>query len=162
MTETKDIKDYISLYIGQPIMVEQDGKGTNLGLYFPDVWTAEGNTEPNGVNVLSILPDKHKVYAMNFNQVKLILRPLSDMQDDELKTIARISNIDFKERSLDHALALENIKANGIKAIKFDENLKPIEVFEITRYLLSRGFDLFGLIEAGIAIDKTTIKTPTP
>ena len=29
---------------------------------------------------------------------------------------------------------------------------------ESTRYLLSKGFDIFGLIEAGLAIDRTAIK----
>lgn len=63
--------------------------------------------------------------------VKIILRPLSDMRDEE------------------------KFGKPG-KSGEYPD--KEIFSFEHTRYLLSKHFDLFGLIEAGIAIDKTTLK----
>lgn len=57
---------------------------------------------------------------------KLLLRPLSDMTDSELTEFNRLR-------------------------ISFEIGLSP----EGFRYLLSKHFDLFGLIEAGLAIDKT-------
>jgi hypothetical protein len=42
------------------------------------------------------------------------------------------------------------LKENNLHYVK-----KLEEAFELTRYLLSKGFDLFNLIPEGLAIDKT-------
>lgn len=60
-----------------------------------------------------------------------ILRPLSDIKKEEKS----IYNKMFKSN-----IPLPIVEANR------------------TRFLLSKHFDLFGLIEAGLAIDKTTLK----
>ena len=62
-----------------------------------------------------------------------ILRNLSDMTTEELELFADLN-------------------------IKSDYKNVYEKQAEITRFLLSQEFDLFGLIEAGLAIDKT--KTP--
>ena len=61
----------------------------------------------------------------NIYLLKPILRPLSDMTLEERKESYRL---------------------------KDDLGIGTVELF---RWLLSKGFDLFGLIEAGLAIDKT-------
>jgi hypothetical protein len=142
MDNSKDIKDYLHLYLGCDVAR----------------FDSEGVRYKNAVNGAWLIEAFEKG-GRNFYTYKPILRPISDMQDDELKAIAKISDIDFKERSFDHACALANVKTHGLNAIKFNENLNPIEVFEISRFLLSCGFDLFGLIESGIALDKTKLNT---
>lgn len=66
--------------------------------------------------------------------IQLILRPLSDMTDKEKEEEIRISD-DRKDDDYEK----RKPSARGIT------------------YLLSKGFDLFGLIESGLAIDKTTL-----
>lgn len=70
-------------------------------------------------------------------KARLSLRPLSDMTEDEKR----------KWRSLMHKQYSGGAGHTGY-----------LENPESFRYLLSKGFDLFGLIEAGLAIDKTTIE----
>jgi len=67
--------------------------------------------------------------------IKPILRPLSDMTEEEQ------SEVNF--RDINAAWAYTN---------------EEVWSFEQVRYLLSKHFDLFGLIESGLAIDSTTIK----
>lgn len=82
-------------------------------------------------------------------QIKLILRPLSDMTEDEENEIeGEFGSYGLGENHLCNAL-----KEHDLRYVK-----KLDEAFELTRYLLSKYFDLFGLIEAGLAIDKTKLK----
>lgn len=77
---------------------------------------------------------------------KPILRPLSDMTEEE--------KMEYKAKfnGMDSTNILPEIRAGRL--INFHLNSKsPYEVI----YLLSKGFDLFGLIESGLAIDKTTL-----
>ncbi len=130
----KHIKDFIQLYIGCEVTVcaeKENGGKINLGLYYPEVWTKEGNLEPNGIDVF--YPDTKKVYAMNFNQVQLILRPMSDMTESERLNCLRM----FDEQ--------HDTWIGGAKR---------------TQFLLQQRFDLFGLIEAELAIDATKTKEP--
>lgn len=172
----KHIKDYVSLYIGCELLLEQEGIGINLGLYYPDVWTKEGNIESNGINVYFTESSvKGKVYAMNFNQCKLSLRPISDMTESERKEIykivfkrdfptsGRIGFLPDKSTFSDPRWILQTgvdrlaIEMSGsiwadcdLQTIKYNEHL-------ITAYLLKQRFDIFGLIENEIAIDKTKL-----
>jgi hypothetical protein len=66
-----------------------------------------------------------------------ILRPLSDMTEVEATELEAIRGIDKK---------IPCPHFNNIHQTKHGEQL---------RYLLSKRFDLFGLIESGLAIDKT-------
>lgn len=104
--KTLDIKDYLHLYLGCEAM---HGKqkvvvcGLNINSYCIQ-------------NIIN-------VDTFRIEDIKPILRPLSDMTDKESKHHANI--------------------------LKGDT--------ESIRYLLSKGFDLFGLIQAGLAIDKTKV-----
>lgn len=78
---------------------------------------------------------------------KILLRPLSDMTEEEKEQIG------FS--------AFEILRKNefGDKVLPA-RNISAMWAAKQTAYLLSRHFDLFGLIESGLAIDKTL--TPTP
>jgi hypothetical protein len=84
--------------------------------------------------------------------IKPILRPLSAMTEEEFREIFNpiqpkdVADEDFKD-------AMENLIENGIDAFDFD-GVSAVYVFELTRKLLSKQFDLFGLIPE-LAIDKT-------
>lgn len=115
MNNKRNIKDYIQLYIGCEVeILSEKGRKINLGLYYPDVWTKEGNLEPNGVNVY--YPEHKKVYAMNFNQVKLVLRPKSYLdtfegnylRDQYRGKMARFINGDIEETPESFAFLLKH------------------------------------------------------
>ncbi len=89
--------------------------------------------------------------------VKPILRPLSDMTEDEARNVYKITTG-------------EDYPANDAKSEVFavqDEEFLSAQMEigammgqpAVWRYLLSRHFDLFGWIESGLAIDKTKIET---
>lgn len=69
-------------------------------------------------------------------RIKPILRPLSDMTEEDYAYLNDgYNNSDKHSRYGSHYWEAEQ-----------------------TRYLLSKHFDLFGLVESGLAIDKTTFK----
>lgn len=74
--------------------------------------------------------------------VRLPLRPLSSMTAEEFEEFKVIADNDF-------------IKMVRITSVEIETNLA--HQLKSSAYLLSKHFDLFGLIEAGNAIDSTTI-----
>jgi hypothetical protein len=124
----KNIKDYLHLYIGCNVQWNK-ARGFTL-------------TKVNWLfNEFEIDQDESG-YTETFNEktvheIKPILRPLSDMTEEEC-----------------HTLGWAYLNSNGNKILNHSpEYLNP----EDFKYLLSRGFDLFGLIESGLAIDKSSI-----
>lgn len=75
-------------------------------------------------------------FAFKLHEVRPILRPLSDMTEEERQWCFQF------EPHYNDLTFLQSLTVDA----------------EITTYLLSKGFDLFGLIDAGLAIDKTTLK----
>lgn len=73
-------------------------------------------------------------------EIKPLLRPLFEITEEE-------AAMAFKSAS-------PRGKVEGRQVIKYYSNVSFLEPPEF-HYLLSRGFDLFGLIDAGLAIDKT-------
>lgn len=70
---------------------------------------------------------------------KLLLRPLSDMRAAELLEVESMLPVD--------------------EAIEEEDVIKMLgQSAECTRWLLAKSFDLFGLIESGLALDKTKHK----
>jgi hypothetical protein len=79
----------------------------------------------------------------SIEEQKICLRPLSDMTEEELEYILDIGEHQSRIYGVEEFIA-------GWKAFGS----------ETFRYLLSKHFDLFGLIESGLAIDKTKINHP--
>lgn len=143
------IEDYLHLYLGCDVTDgEHVMKLLSVGIY--------GYTAAN---------DEVKSQGM-FHRVKPILRPLSSMTEEEKTTIGKMAGwyeggVIFNEHHFE-------IKHDTFKEMAFDsltranehdaDRLGPKAYFEMMPYLLSRSFDLFGLIEAGLAISSTTIK----
>ena len=184
----RDIKDYLHLYIGSDI---------NMEVTWKSVITGALDSRIKSVTVFTLYMYDHEPgYDII---IKPILRPLSEMADDEARKVAMI--------------ALNRDDANGLKISRTPEkdyvsiwyaqwlplsdyekenwsecnleicisgdftiynhtfyrkgngtavgNQPLYRQHEITKYLLSRGFDLFNLIPDGLAIDATTINKAT-
>lgn len=117
----KELKDYLHLYIGCKL-------------------------QRGGTVTYALLSAAEYASFDAWSDLKPILRPLSDMTEEE-KTEYKA-----KFNGMESTNILPEIRAGRL--INFHLNSKsPFEV----AFLLSKGFDLFGLIEAGLAIDKTKI-----
>jgi len=174
----KELKDYLPFYVGCQIWEEGNNKGELLGFVnFGGIWNIHTNCSSNDP------------YWSNISLHKLILRPLSDMTDDEMIELIQHTTPEgtiVMPYPQDYDLAMfYNDGGNmvdtdvavgcnyscmcyeGQLAIRkcgsvhfFDEAGNPINACNMPKiytYLLSKHFDLFGLVEAGLAIDKTTI-----
>lgn len=103
-------------------------------------------------------------YFLAYDEIKILLRPLSSMTISEAAEYA-----DFYQNSPipDECTIEVKPKENWVHiSITSPDGGSGMSLFpggphgdkaEAFRYLLSKQFDLFGLIEAGIAIDKTTL-----
>jgi hypothetical protein len=154
-----NIKDYLHLYISpdtklicvkEPMVWDENGLKS---------WLKPGDWLPVSPIILHQL-DLYEV----FDCFKPLLRPLSDMTEEEavalvleavgakaefIKWHTESGEIGGFEWQSDHY-------RKGQRHNTWYESFEP----EGTRYLLSRGFDLFGLIPAGLALDKTTYQSP--
>ena len=130
----KKIEDYIHLYLGCDVELDNSGSKVVKKL------VAVGGVDDYAYCKLRLgTPEKGIVHAtlLREKRVKLILRPLSDMTDVEHRELMKIC---FEDEF--QTLALAPVGCGCPKGFA---------------YLLSKHFDLFGLIEAGLAIDATTL-----
>lgn len=118
----KDRKDYLHLYLGCDIRNNITGTIVKLN----SGWLHELRSN-----------------SYELNDWKLILRPLSDMTEEEAKDCHNLTTI---QKSIDGKDVIGYYREN-------EPFLEPIQF----AFLLSKHFDLFGLIDAGLAIDKTTL-----
>lgn len=122
----KKIEDYLHLYLGCKVVVEDRVVAKFLQYDFNE-------------KVCSVDFDNGRDYSYyTTNHIKPILRPLSSITHDEDAAAWNIWNEDF-------------VRAMGINCGTAYEAGK-------IKYLLSRDFDLFGLIEAGLALDQSKVK----
>ena len=125
--EKKTFKDW-HLYFGQPVKVyfEDDyGKFT-----IERKGTLSWSQEHDDCYYVLYETDQNDDFEGCDFDWKLILRPLSDMTEEEKN---------------------EYLLIGTDSSTRFEHNARR------TQYLLSKGFDLFGLIDAGLAIDKTKL-----
>ena len=177
----KELKDYLHLYLGCEAQLFWRREDDTLE--FERVGTLESirpeNKDTNGL-VFKCKTDRGNFisYAYAFNDVKLILRSLSDMTEEEAIEICKIyAPFPFTGNRLKHwAVDRSNFKEyqylkvyNKNNQYEFQIDCKEccLEMYNdgelcesynqayYIKYLLSKHFDLFGLIEAGLAIGKT-------
>lgn len=167
----KDIKDYLHLYCNpfHKIKVIVDGKEEK---YLWGIDVAEGGY----VNItladkefrnIDIADDDDGWCVYNddetLSRIKPILRPLSTMTEKEAIELVKIS--EWKQYG-EHPHKREyRSYRNGFNEIVVswgestrEKNVpvtKEVFGFDEFRFLLSKHFDLFGLIESGLAISKT-------
>jgi hypothetical protein len=143
-----EIKDVLHLYLGCEANVEvseyyEAGQGKIISI------DLEGE-----VCVISNKSTKYCVEAA-FHDIIPILSKLPDMTEEECWewqrefTFFHVSDDEYGRAYIEGRLHV--IKD---RVISSERMFRP----EQTAWLLSKGFDLFGLIEQGLAIDKATLK----
>lgn len=174
----KNIRDYLHLYLGCD--VEHDtgkwrGCLSSIGHHTANIFCDylkrnEGHKIPEG--------REWGYFDILLERLKPMLRPLSDMTEEEAADVYTIErdrilhpptdDHDISRRTdfgwvvtrLDHTNIGLLIRFDGVCYKVIDEGKKPtIEPAMnqplIFQYMLSKHFDLFGLIKSGLAIDKT-------
>lgn len=93
-----------------------------------------------------------------------LLRPLSDMTEEDVSewSDVTVTNTPYcvELDSKDEFGEFTTVYPDGsiLSKSKDDGDIRPINGGHLFRLLLSKHFDLFGLIEAGLAINSTTTK----
>jgi hypothetical protein len=126
--------------------------GSNHGDWIK-VWFDDCHTVTN--DTWNELTSNSHHYFIGHDEIKLVLRRLSDMSEEEAKecwacaksTSYRFAGFDGPSRSIFYK------NGNGNRGA---EVLNKPQQFH---YLLSKSFDLFGLIDSGLAIDAKTLQT---
>jgi hypothetical protein len=141
---TKKLEDYLHLYLGCDVQADGNHVGKLLG------YSARGFKEDDVMVFYTVqMSDDEEDWTVfnddiSMDRIKPILRPLRDMTEIEAeqcwKTIGRLKDEEIK----------------GDQVIHYYRNADFFESSEFL-FMLSKHFDLFGLIEAGIAIDKTKV-----
>jgi|SRR3989304_6284503 len=99
---------------------------------------------------------EYKVSSEDIINIKLILRPLSDMTEEEAKELAAI----YTGYRITYAKIKDGqIIFNYLVGDQVDENVMDLGYMngECFVHLLSKGFDIFNLIPEGIALNKTKV-----
>jgi len=150
-TMEKKLKDYLHLYMGCECLLKM-----------------EENNKKLNIRVLRSLPflfgELHAEFGGNTGfpicDVKPILRPLSDMTEEEFEGLREITgypnhNATFEGAEGKHIRYRYGKKStvNGFKTSLNTDQMRP----DMLVFLLSKHFDLLGLIESGLAADKTKI-----
>jgi hypothetical protein len=161
----KEIRDYLHLHLGCECAMTRD----NYLLPHPVLLSP------------SLLSEYLQAYCLIGGiELKLILRHLSSITKDEMKQLWTIvfnrpfginGDIRFydslakesKPKDISRWVLWSGVERLGIELdgkIWADSDLQHwrFNQHEVTRFLLSKHFDLFGLIPAGLAIDATTLK----
>ena len=131
----KELKDYAHLYIGCKMIFEKSGRIATL------YGVKEEALDEDDCRL--VLHDDSGWKVHEYWNYKLILRSLVDMDDETARKYGWGSAEHFKISTEFH-----RIGRGGTLRLYPDE----------TKFLLSEGFDLYDLIEAGIAVDKNNIE----
>lgn len=130
----KKIEDYLHLYLGCECDIDEgEFPATTLPLC--------------GVTESRAIIGRHALKLVELKDVRLKLRPLSSMTEDEKIKWSEETEPEIKKQSDAYKLRWFWIQFAN------DGKYTP----EQFTWLLSKHFDLFNLIEAGLAIDKTTL-----
>lgn len=120
----------LALYLGCKIKHNSGGKMT---------YTLVGiTTLPSNYGEVDLKDEMGNNCRDYIKNIKLLLRPLSSMTEEEATQWLRMEN-------------------NSDVFFKTDEWYSQLNDARKTSWLLSKGFDLFGLLESGDAIDSTKI-----
>lgn len=125
---SKEIKDYLHLYLGCECEITQ-----------PTVHKFADGFEYTYSGVVKLSAEILWAFQTVLYRLKPILRPLSDMTEEELQECGNMI-YDFSD----------DPELNNHKWQDFE--ICAVEQFY---WLLKKHFDLFGLIESGLAVDKT-------
>ena len=122
-----ELQQYLPLYLGQKVQTFSLGDKESFGV----LTGIELDARPDQSFVTIMFQDNTQRLFRAF-EVKLILRPLSSMTEEEIKEMEATQ---------------ETVKLEG-----YPEITLKADSGETFLYMLSKGFDLFNLKERGLAI----------
>lgn len=134
-----NIRDYLHLYLGCDYVTDN----------------SQGNMNP------STLPSVLK-YLDDFTGFKLILRRFENMTDAEIRDLIQYDKLKVMYKTVEYSFDGTSIRITY--TIEEDEG-STAQTYRIDRFAMNahdfawclrKGFDLFGLIHVGLAIDKST------
>lgn len=171
----KKIEDYLPYYLGCEIMYEYKFTtidGSEMRLAKMNYMGVNGIT-----HFVDLAPiDKFgnasstTTFRLNVKEIKPILRPFSSMTDDEAQECLAFVFLVPPHNAWMDVEALQQFLSNNVAftiGVSEEEQgdipmnmfeLTPQTMFNLTEWLISKHFDIFGLIDAGLAINKTSIK----
>lgn len=140
----KELKDYLHLYLGCECILDDHNTGILIGF---DSQLHNKEVEMVCYTIWDKKDDDWMVYNddSSFERIKPILRPLSDMTEDEFYEFKS-----FADNDCSKMIHIKNVK---------DITTNLFHEFEASRFLLSKHFDLFGLIDSGLAVNAAEIKS---
>lgn len=152
-----ELKDYLHFYLGCEVIGNYDGprKGYLTGITNGGTEAEIQFFEEDGINVF-----EHPEFN-TLDEIKPILRPLSDMTEEEAIEVTKpvvvygdLPNVRKYETWVNPFGKIVVSWGNGLreKYVPQDEKCFTTEQFA---FLLKKWFDLFELIDAGLAIDST-------
>lgn len=171
----KDIKDYLHLYLGCEVIIKPADDDRRIGLF---IGYADEHRLSARIKFRSNTPEGR----VNLLFLKPILRPLSDMTDEEVLELCKVASPEifgdyrfskWKAERSPHEICHWTVSnknsldwfnvssADGdVDIYGKDGEFDPTNIDSNYRFwYLKKGFDLFGLIESGLAINKTKLNS---
>ena len=147
----KDLRDYINLYIGCSVVLDH-GTSTESIEKMTGVLMSQFIVEDQQlfaqVEMKTIMSISHRNHPVN--RLKLVLRPLSSMTEEEAKELIG-PLLDLKILMIvGGGISYSTIETDGEPETLFFRALDPVRF----KWMLSKGFDIFDLIPAGLAIEQ--------
>lgn len=155
MSNEKKLQDFLHLYLSGNAQVEYDGRIGNIFTYYHPA----GKFNTDQVWICSLEEDGNPEMSCSapVDKVKLLLRPLSSMTEEEITELFLLKGMTKPDKVTrteikDRFLQIEYIHS-GVYGSDYQHIITMYP--DQFAYLLSKSFDLFGLIDAGLAIDST-------
>lgn len=172
-----NIKDYIHYYLGQPCVnswFPEEHKEYNKG------WRLMGIRHIESGKSYRLETEDEETWT---DSVKPVLRRIKSLTTQELLQIARLAFFDQPMNYPDNHYRIVTEAGGSAHAVRIDNDWFEKELRighrtgnlwlswktaqteriqnqpQIFHYLLSLGIDLFGLLDAGLAVDAETLKT---
>lgn len=140
----KKIEDYLKHYIGCDVML--GGEKLQLKGICDAV-----DGDKKRVQLLRYDTQWYRSYKWaDYDEIKLLLRPLSSMTEDEMYII-------LNELPNPYGQYIEDLGFIKPDAVLEDRSA-PFLIYAVIPKLLSMGFDLFDLIDSGLVLDATKIE----
>lgn len=148
----KDIKEYLKYYLGCEVSYCQEPRQK----YYLESLQQYG-LKHNGKGAF-IMHDADDSHWVDTDEIKPILRKLESMTEGEASECWRLLEWNARINPANRASELIGEFSTIEEDNGTTNNAHWGYFLKILPYLLSHGFDLFNLIENGLAIDKETLK----
>lgn len=136
------LQSYLPLYLGQKVKTFALGDINSFGMFTG----IELDARPDHAFITVTFSDNQYRIFRAF-EVKLILRPLSSMTEEEERELGKIALPECDAPRSRFVLSMESTGKNSEGTLMMD-NYTP----EMVVWLLSKGFDIFGLKEKGLCL----------